>query len=426
VKQGHLSAAVAMLAGAVLALAGCTGFQAALPQWTEEEFAVIRSLWIGSLQPLPPDPTNRVADDPDAAALGHELFFDTRFSANGAVSCSTCHLPDRQFQDDLPLGVGIGVMNRRTMPIAGTAYSPWLFWDGRKDSQWAQALAPMESAIEHGGNRTMYAHLIAAHYREEYESLFGPLPELYDAERFPAQAGPVEDPRAREAWERMALEDREAVSHLYANMGKAMAAYERRIMPGPARFDRYVEATIRGDRKTARAMMSNEELYGLRLFIGGAECILCHNGPLFTNNNFHNTGVPAAPDLPEDTGRAAGAPEVLADEFNCLSPHSDANEDCPDLRFMIREGNVLLRAFKPPSLRNVADRPPFMHAGQFSTLRQVLQHYNTAPAAPAGITELHPLDLTEREIDRLEAFLHTLSAPLEAPAGLLAAPELPD
>ena len=130
------------------------------PQWTEAEIAAIRALWLGSLPPLPPDPSNQYADDARAAALGQEFFFDTRFSVNGEVACATCHLPELDFQDGLPLAQGVGTTTRRTMPIAGTAYSPWLFWDGRKDSQWAQALGPLESPVEHGGARTQYAHLI--------------------------------------------------------------------------------------------------------------------------------------------------------------------------------------------------------------------------------------------------------------------------
>ena len=72
---------------------------------------------------LPADPTNRFADDPAAAALGATLFFDQRLSANGKVACATCHKIDRQFQDDLPLGEGLGTANRRTMPLAGAAWS---------------------------------------------------------------------------------------------------------------------------------------------------------------------------------------------------------------------------------------------------------------------------------------------------------------
>ena len=128
-------------------------------RWSEEEMNSLRSLWIGSLPPLPADPSNKYADDPAAAALGQKLFFDTRFSSNGQVSCASCHLTDLLFQDGTPLATGVGTTNRRTMTIIGTAYSPWQFWDGRKDSQWAQALGPMESAVEHGGNRTLYAHL---------------------------------------------------------------------------------------------------------------------------------------------------------------------------------------------------------------------------------------------------------------------------
>ena len=94
------------------------------------------------------------------------------------MSCASCHLPDREFQDGRPLAEGVGAVPRRTMPIAGTAYSPWQFWDGRSDSQWSQALGPLESAVEHGGNRTQYAHLAAEHYRGEYEAIFGKLPDL--------------------------------------------------------------------------------------------------------------------------------------------------------------------------------------------------------------------------------------------------------
>ena len=136
-------------------------------------------LAIGELEPLPPDPTNRVADDPRAVDLGRRLFFDTRLSSNGIVSCGSCHNPDREFQDDRPLAIGVGTASRRTMPIAATAYSPFLFWDGRKDSQWAQALGPLESPVEHGGTRAQYAHVIAEHYREDYERIFGPIAGPY-------------------------------------------------------------------------------------------------------------------------------------------------------------------------------------------------------------------------------------------------------
>jgi cytochrome c peroxidase len=327
------------------------------------------------------------------------------------------------FQDGKPLSEGVGTTNRRAMPLAGSAYSPWFFWDGRKDSQWAQALGPLESAVEHGGNRTQYAHLIEQQYKADYEAIFGPLPDL---STLPANAGPVEDAGARAAWEAMSEQNRQAVSRVYANIGKAIAAYERGIMPAPARFDTYVAAVINGDNEAMEATLAPDEVAGLRLFIGKANCTQCHNGPLLTDNHFHNTGIPAVAGLPDDRGRALGAPQVLADEFNCLSPYSDAGaDDCAELRFMVAEGHELERQFKPPSLRNVAGRAPYMHAGQFDSLEAVVEHYNTAPAAPAGHSEIEPLNLSALELNQLVAFLQTLSGPVDASPQVLSETGLP-
>jgi cytochrome c peroxidase len=401
-----------MVAAALLAAASSE-------TWSEREVAQLQELWIGSLEPLPPDPSNAVADDPRAADLGHRLFFDARFSRTGTVSCASCHQPDREFQDGVALAQGVGTTDRRTMPIAGMAHSPWQFWDGRKDSQWAQALGPLESPVEHGGDRTQYAHLVKAHYREAYEAIFGPLPALA---HLPAQAGPVPDPAARAAWEQMSGADREAVNRVFVNVGKAIAAYERQIMPGASRFDRYVEGLVTTGRAPA-GVLTEDEVAGVRLFIGKAGCVNCHNGPLMTNHGFHNTGVPAVAGLPEDRGRAAGARLVQTDEFNCRSRWSDARAGaCAELEHLVTEGHELERAFKVPPLRGVAERAPYMHAGQVATLAEVVAHYDRAPAAPAGHTELDPLRLTARERRQLEAMLRALSAPVEAPPGFLADP----
>lgn len=391
--------------------------------WTEDEIVTLRNLWIGSLPALSPDPSNVYADDPQAALLGQKLFFDTRFSSNNEVSCATCHKPELMFTDGLPLSNGVGTTDRKSMTIIGTAYSPWQFWDGRKDSQWAQALAPLESIVEHGGTRMQYAHLIANHYRDDYEAVFGSLPDFSDPERFPATAGPVDDAIAQSAWEGMTTNDRDLVTQVFVNMGKAIAAYERLILPAPSRFDRYVEALLNHDEQTMKSAMTSDEVAGLKLFIGRADCIQCHNGPLFTNNDFHNTGVPTKAGLPLDVGRASGVIKVLNDEFNCLSQWSDAEEqDCTELRFVVSEGEQLEAAFKPSTLRNIAETAPYMHAGQFATLEEVLQHYNHPLLSPAGHNELEPLGLTNREMTQIIAFLHTLSGGVEAPPELLRAP----
>ncbi|MBE0684490.1 MAG: cytochrome-c peroxidase [Anaerolineaceae bacterium] len=392
-------------------------------KWTEDEVVTLRNLWIGSLPALPSDPSNIYADDPQAALLGQKLFFDTRFSSNNEVSCATCHKPELMFTDGLPLSIAVGTTDRKSMTIIGTAYSPWQFWDGRKDSQWAQALAPLESVVEHGGTRTQYAHLIANHYREQYEAIYGLLPDFSDPERFPAIAGPVDEAIALAAWEGMTTSDRDLATQVFVNMGKAIAAYERLILPASSRFDRYVEALLNQDQQTMKSEMTSDEVAGLKLFISRANCIQCHNGPLFTNNDFHNTGVPARAGLPLDDGRASGVIKVLNDEFNCLSQWSDAKEqDCSELRFVVSEGEQLDAAFKPSTLRNIVETAPYMHAGQFATLEEVLRHYNHPPESPIGHNELEPLGLTNREMAQIIAFLHTISGGVDAPPELLRAP----
>jgi cytochrome c peroxidase len=398
-----------LVSALVVGSAAAAYWTLAKPQaWTEEETRLVLSLGLASLPPLPADPSNAVADSPDAASLGKALFFDTRLSANGKVACGTCHLPERQFQDDLPRAKGVGETARRTMPVAGTAYSPWLFWDGRKDSQWAQALGPLESGVEHGTDRAFIAHLIEAHYAEQYEALFGSLPAL---EGVPDHAGPNGIGAVLDSWLALDATQAEAVNRVFANVGKAIAAYERTITPQPSRFDAYVDRLAAGE--DTSGILSDQEEDGLRLFVGKGECTKCHNGPLLTDNFFHNTGVAPVPGLPDDLGRGPAVDQVLADPFNCLGPYSDADpRDCGELKFLAKAGHEMIRAYKPPSLRGVASRPPYMHAGQIATLGEVLIHYNTAPEASDGHSELTPLNLSTTELAALEAFLGALE-PIE-------------
>jgi cytochrome c peroxidase len=403
-----------------LVVAALAGFARAghRPAWTDSEREVLSELRFDPNAPARPDPTNKVADDPRAAALGHRLFFDTRLSANGQVACATCHDPARDFQDGTPLATGVGTTGRRTMPVAGTDQGAWLFWDGRKDSQWSQALGPWESAVEHGGTRSQYARLIATHYRADYEKIFGPLPDLSD---LPERAAPIADAKAAAAWAALPAARREAVNRIYANLGKAVAAYERRIRYGESRFDRYVAAMERTGRAPA-GILTEEEEAGLRIFIGKGRCATCHTGPMLSDQEFHNIGVPARAGHAPDSGRVAGVRQVLADEFNCRSPYSDSRESCEELEFAVTEGEALVGAMKTPSLRNVARRAPYMHAGQFATLEEVVDHYDKAPAAPLGKSELVPLNLTAKERRQLIAFLGSLTAPLATPDSLLRAP----
>ena len=390
--------------------------------WSHDERAVLASLSLRRLPPVPVDPSNAVERLPAAADLGRRLFSDARISGNGAVSCASCHDPQKQFQDGLPVGRGVGTGSRRAMPIVGAGYSTWLFWDGRKDSLWAQALGPLEDAVEHGGNRTRYAHLVASNYRKEYEAVFGVMPRL---EGLPRDAGPHGDAAEKAAWAAMDARQRDDVSRVFANMGKAIAAYEKSLQHAPSRLDRYVDAVVAG-RPAGQAMLQPAELNGLRLFIGKAQCVTCHNGPLLTDQQFHNTGVPPRDAARPDRGRADATGKVRSDEFNCLGPFSDAPPNqCQELRFMVSDDPALEGAFKTPGLRGVAQRAPYMHAGQFATLEQVVRHYVAAPHAAVGHSELThrhagggtakhderaPIALTDAEVADLVSVLGTLSA----------------
>jgi len=366
--------------------------------WTPAEIELLQSLWIGSLPPVPADPSNAVADDPRAARLGQRLFFDPRLSANGEVACATCHQPEHLFTDGLDVAIGVARGDRHTMGLVGVAYSPWLFWDGRKDSLWSQALGPLENPIEHGGNRLQFAELLAAdnQYRAGYEALFGDFPELPNEDR--------------------------VITEVFVNMGKAIAAYQRLLLPGESRFDRYVQALLGNHAAQMESTLNEDEVAGLRLFIGNAQCVNCHNGPLFTNNEFHNTAVlPATGKLPS-MGRVGAVREARADPFNCLGYfNDDPDADCAELRFA-RTGDELIGAHKTPSLRNVALTPPYMHAGQMNSLMEIIDQYDRAPLALVGHNEAKQLDLSRNERKQLEAFLHTLNGPLATSPEWLAAP----
>lgn len=354
--------------------------------WNAEEVAVLASLRLSELPALPDDASNAVQRSTAAALLGRQLFFDKRFSGNQAVACASCHDPEHQFQDGRPVGEGVGVGSRRTMSLVAAGYGPWLFWDGRKDSLWSQALGPLEDPLEHGGNRLQYARRMQTYYRRSYVELFGSLPDLAN---LPDDASPNGTAAEQVAWQHMTPDLRDAVSRVFANMGKAIAAYERTLQHTPSRLDRYIEDTLHGERHDV-SILTRREVRGLRLFIGKGQCVSCHNGPLFTDQQFHNTGVPPRDMSRPDEGRSLAVTKLRADEFNCLGRYSDAGPaQCQELRFLA-EDKHMEGAFRTAGLRNVASRPPYMHAGQLVSLEEVVRHYVEAPTAIAGRSELSP------------------------------------
>lgn len=359
---------------------------------TERDIAFLQTFSLDKLPELPAAADNHYADNEQAARLGKQLFFDKRLSANGAVSCASCHQPARYFTDGQVRGEGIAVTRRNTMSLLASARGPWKYWDGRKDSLWAQATEPLEHPDEHGFNREKLKTLINEYYSESYSEVFGPIQN-----------------------------ETQSATRVLVNVGKAMMAYQRRLSLQPSKFDRMVSALARGQAPAITARLSASELNGMRLFMGKAACASCHNGPLFTNFEFHNIGAPEADVSKVDLGRYSGIEKLRSDEFNCLSSWSDAPAaSCQELRFLKTQGPELVGAFKTPSLRNVADTAPYMHAGQFKSLDEVVEHYS-APKPPFYDRSQHPsrphfdilpLGLTAQEKSELVAFLKTLSSPI--------------
>jgi len=375
-----------------------------------------------SLSPLPAPPrdtTNRADRNPQAIALGKALFSDVRLSGNGRFSCASCHDPAKSWTDGKDVAVAAGVGSRNTPSLWNTAQNRWYFWDGRADSLWSQALKPIERSVELNGSRLQVAHAV---YRDpklkaSYEQVFGKLPALADAKRFPASGGPqAEDEQRQSNWWSMDQADRTAVTQVFVNVGKAIAAFEGTIVTGPAPFDRFAAQLKEGKPLTAISVSAQR---GLKTFVGVGNCVLCHSGPDFTNKEFHDIRVPPrlAQEGVADLGRGNGIPLLLEDEFIAAGPYSDDPEGARALHLLYLDGEAGLRGhFKTPSLRNVALSAPYMHAGQYRTLRDVVHHYSTLedavdPAEPSHVELLvRPFPLTEEQVGDLVAFLESLTS----------------
>ncbi len=379
----------------------------------DSEWAVVQSLSPLPNKP-PPSPTNRVADNPDAAQLGQMFFFDSRFSKDSTISCATCHSPFHGFADVEATSLGNRRGTRNAPTVLNAAYNEWQFWDGRADTLWAQALFALEGEDEQAGTRLQYTHLVHRHYQADYEAVFGPLPNLEDAARFPPDGKPG-DP----TFDDMSEADRIAINTVFANIGKAIEAYERLLISRNAPFDRYVA----GDEEA----ITLEAKRGLKVFIGKGVCVLCHGTPHFRDNDFHNIGIPQD-GLPEDIGRFQGVEKLLADPFNSASIYSDSRADAAQMLRLLEPRLEHQGEFKTPTLRNVALTAPYFHTGEFPTLASVIDFNNaggtTNEFAGRRAVRVEPLHLTEQEKQDLVEFLETLTGE-PPPAHLLIKPKLP-
>ncbi len=382
---------------------------------TDRDHRILQSLSLAALGPVPESPSNRVADDEQAAALGKALFFDTALSIDGSLSCASCHQEGRAFTDGKPLAEGVDRTARNTPTLYGAAYLDWLYWDGRRDSLWSQALIPIEAPSEMGASRIAAVRLVllSPGYRENYRALFGAPPEL-DWDNLPEHATPIGGTTLQNAWYRLPRQTQQRINTVFANIGKALGAFQRTLELPETRFDRFVAALNQEDWEQAKKLISKEELEGLKLYTDDqrTQCLRCHNGPLFSNGGFHNIGTGRFSGESMDFGRVFGLQAALMDEFNCLGDYSDAKaEQCDVLNHVSQDAHQILHgAFKTPTLRYLMKTAPYFHDGRFSSLEAVIEYYQTPPdTGPNKAHELQPLDLNDEEKKALIAFLEMLN-----------------
>ena len=334
-RRAAAAAVLLFLAGALfLALAG-------VPEATSQEPLRVEHAWRALFKrdlepPAPPENPVTAAK----VALGAHLFRDPRLSGDGQRSCASCHRPKLAFSDGRRRAQGLNgkPLKRNTPSLFNLAWSSAYFWDGRAPSLEAQVVMPIVAADEMGGD-----------WPKVLSRLNGDagLTAAFQA-AFPGQTGIAEE-----------------------SVAKALASYVRSLVSAPTRFDAWIE----GDEHALKA----NEVRGFRLFTGKAGCVLCHVGWRFTDDRFHDIGLPS-----RDMGRGG----------------------------LLTGGTPGLPAFKTPSLREVAHTAPYMHDGSRATLGAVIRHYagglSKRPSLAPSLKR--NLKLTRADEADLIAFLGTLSS----------------
>ena len=407
-------------------------------KWSHSDRSKLRRLSLKEPLTAPDSPSNRYADDPAAAALGKKLFFDVRLSGDGTQSCASCHKPELDFSDGHAIATGTKLTLRNAPGLLGTANYKWWYWDGRADSLWSQALIPLEAPDEMASSRAAVLKIFSTDNElvDAYKALFGALPNQAVIDELPTQAGPLGDLKTRTAWYRIDEEHRAAINRFYANIGKAIAAYERTLQLPISRFDQFAQLILRqpvmeaGSSTVSTDLYSNEEIFGLRLYLDDdkTHCRNCHNGKLLSNSEFYDVGSAQLSGRHTDHGRSLGLAAAKRSEFNCMSDYSDVeptarHRDCRLMRIHDSDENILaMGAFKTPTLRRVKNTAPYFHNGSLETLEDVVRHYQQLDmSAESGQRQigrdiarekekhqLPPMNLSEDEISALIAFLNTL------------------
>lgn len=300
-----------------------------------------------------------------SASIGEIAFFDRGLSRKRDVACADCHNPQHAWGDGKSVAEFGSALSKRNSPsLLNVADQRWFFWNGRAPTLHDQAVEPLTSPTEMANDEKAIQQYLKS--REPYRSALAARQDMTSADTL--------------RW-----------------LAEEIAAFEKTLVSCGSRFDAF--AAVVAKKGKPEDAFSATELRGLRLFVGKGACTLCHFGPRLSDGEFHNVRVaPADNELDVDLGRYGVVAQLRGKrpEFSrlLLSPS-------------------LLGAFKTPSLRNVAITGPYMHAGQYSTLRQVIDHYsefsNATPLDHHQDVVLWPREFTNDEKADLEEFLMTLT-----------------
>ena len=333
--------AVAWLAGSLSpAMSAPSGYA---PHGT----VTVEGMTVPDIGPMPaqaPNPPTNLSYA-QKVELGKQLYFETRLSKNNSLSCAICHNPGTGFADARQFSIGaFGTAGGRQAPtVYNTGFIPLQFWDGRAGSLEEQAIGPIDNPIEMAELHETVVPKIAKipGYQKQFQLVFGGGASLQ-------------------------------------HIAEAIAAFERTIVSQNSAFDKHVMGEA--------GAMDDAAVRGLELFRGKARCILCHNGPNFTDNRFHNLGVPQVGPLKEDQGR-----------------------------YLVTRAQKDKGAFKTPTLRSVIETAPYMHDGVFKTLEEVIDFFDSGGGNNPNLSPLmKPLGLSPEEKADLVEFLKALTgAPIK-------------
>jgi cytochrome c peroxidase len=324
--------------------------------------------WQASVLPesIPLARGNAFAESDAAAALGMKVFYDNRFSQSGSgVACVNCHDPEHAFAERKPTSHTIREVARNAPDLINAAwYAKSHFWDGKVDNLWSAPLFTFEQNDEMGSSRLGVVHTLASIYKTRYEAIFGPLPDLSDTKRFPLTGKP-----GTPEFDAMPQKDRNLVDQVYANIGKALEAYVRKLAAGRSGFDDFIDGNSKSISADAQRGMVAFTHYG---------CDACHNGPTFTDEGFHDLGYLGKPGHPQDLARAGGI--AFAGKWQFTSTSRFADPTGGHLLATVASATGDPKGFRTPTLRNVEFTGPYGHDGAFETLDLVIDaHVQVLP-----------------------------------------------